>query len=176
MTTLVALLRAVNVGRRQLRMAELRALLAAEGFAEPRTHLQSGNAVVGTELEPEAAARVMEAALAAHCGFPVGVVVRTAAELAAVAATDPFGGAADDPAKRLVAFFAAAPDVSPLAGADPAPERFALVGRELHLWCPGGVGRSPMLASRPVARLLDTATARNWRTVTALAELAAARC
>ena len=176
MTTLVALLRAVNVGRRQVPMAELRALLAAEGFAEPQTLLQTGNVVVGTELAPDDAARAMEQAIAARFGFGVDVVVRTAAELAAVAATDPFGGAADDPAKRLVVFFAAPPDVAPLAGADFAPERLTAVGPELHLWCPGGVGRSAMLAARPMARLWSTGTARNWRTVTRLAELAAARC
>lgn len=175
MTTLVALLRAVNVGDRRMAMADVRALLAAEGFADPRTYLQSGNVVVGTDHAPDDAARAMEAALGVRFGFPVDVVVRTGAELAVVAATDPFAGEANDPARRLVAFFAAPPDVAPLAGLTFVPERFAAVGRELHLWCPGGVGRSPMLAARPMQRLWAAATARNWRTVTKLTELAAER-
>jgi uncharacterized protein (DUF1697 family) len=172
-TTLVGLLRAVNVGGRKVVMADLREALAAAGFADPRTYLASGNVLVGTELAPAAAGAAMEAAIAERFGFPVPVLVRTAEELAAIAATDPFGGEATDPARRLVAFFAEPPDLAPLEGADFTPERFAPAGCELHLWCPGGVGRSPMLASRPMARVWGSATARNWNTVTKLTELAA---
>ncbi len=171
MTTVVGLLRAVNVGGRKVVMAELREALAAAGFADPRTYLASGNVLVGTELPPAAAGTAMEAAIAERFGFAVPVLVRTAEELAAVAATDPFDGEASDPARRLVAFFPAPPDVGPLAGVDVAPERFAAVGRELHLWCPGGVGRSAMLNGRPMARVWGAATARNWNTVTKLTEL-----
>lgn len=41
----IALLRAVNVGGRSVAMADLRAMLTDLGCANPRTLLQSGNAV-----------------------------------------------------------------------------------------------------------------------------------
>lgn len=173
MTTLVALLRAVNVGGRRMAMADLRAALAGAGFADARTLLQTGNVVVRTDLAPGAAARAMETAIADRFGFAVDVVVRTGPELSAIAATDPFAGAASDGARRVVVFYAEAPDPAPLDGLDFGPERFAAAGRELHLWCPDGQGRSPMLASRPMARLMAAGTARNSSTVSRLAAMAA---
>ncbi|HEY4868864.1 MAG TPA: DUF1697 domain-containing protein, partial [Candidatus Dormibacteraeota bacterium] len=90
--TFVALLRGINVGRnKRLAMSDLRALLEALGYGDVRTHLQSGNAIFTTgrgaesKLEQQISARI-----SADLGLDVSVLVRTSAELAAVAAGNPF--------------------------------------------------------------------------------------
>src|SRR6187402_1632389 len=103
MTAYVALLRAVNVGGTgKLAMADLKAMCEAAGLGQVRTYIASGN-VVFTSDQPEAAVRAaIEAPLAAYAGKPVGVLVRSAAEMAQVLADNPF---ADKPGNRTVALF-----------------------------------------------------------------------
>ncbi len=70
MSVVIALLRAVNVGGRSLKMADLVVLARDLGFAQPRTLAQSGNLVFETEDAPDAALeRRMEAE--AECAFRV---------------------------------------------------------------------------------------------------------
>jgi hypothetical protein len=107
MTNYVALLRAVNVGGTgKLPMAELRAMCQSLGFANVRTYIASGNVVFSSKLSETAVKKKLERALETYAGKPVGVVIRTAAELAAVLDANPFKSAA---ANRTVAIFLDAP-------------------------------------------------------------------
>jgi uncharacterized protein (DUF1697 family) len=175
---LVALLRGINLGRsRRVAMADLRELLEGLGYEDVRTHLQSGNAVLTTDDAPDAVAAAIAARIAERMGLEVGVVVRTGDELAAIVAADPLGEVARDPSKRMVIFLPARPDraaLRALARQDFGDERLEVAGREIHAWCPGGVGRSRLMAALGDARVAPGGTARNWRTVTRLAEMAAA--
>jgi uncharacterized protein (DUF1697 family) len=174
--TLVALLRGINVGRhKRIKMADLRVLLEAAGYRDVRTLLQSGNVVLESRKGPDAAARDIERAIAAGTGFDVGVVVRTADELAELVAEDPLGELRTDGAKHFVVFCSAPPAaeaLAPLEARDFAPERWARRERELVLWCPDGVQDSPLMKAAVDARAAHTATARNWNTVTKLLALA----
>ena len=176
MARLVVLLRGINLGRsRRVATADLRALLAELGYEDVRTHLQSGNAVLATGDRPTAVATAVEAGMAERFGMDVRAVVRTAERLAAIVAADPLGEVADDPARRMVIFLPAAPDraaLRALAAEDFGDERFAASGLEVYAWCPGGIGRSRLMAALGDARLTPGGTARNWRTVTRLAEMA----
>jgi uncharacterized protein (DUF1697 family) len=178
MTRTVALLRGINLGpRRRIAMAELRELLAEAGFEDPRTHLQSGNVIVGTRKRPETVARELEGAIAERFGFDVAVVTRTAAELAAVVAHDPFAGVATDPKRYGVAFLDAEPDAKrlrELLERDFSPELLHAHGRELYTWHPGGFQRSQLFRAVGDQQLARVATVRNWNTVLALNELASA--
>jgi len=173
---LVVLLRGINLARsRRVAMADLRALLEELGYADVRTHLQSGNAVVTTGARPGAVAAAVEAGMAERFGMDVRVVVRTARRLAAIVAADPLGEVADDPARRVVIFLPAPPDraaMRALGKEDFGDERFEASGCEVYAWCPGGIGRSRLMAALGDARLTPGGTARNWRTVTRLAEMA----
>lgn len=173
----VVLLRGVNVGgANRVPMADLRALLEGLGYADVATYVQSGNAVLTADAAPRTVASTVRAAIAAQMGLDVGVAVRTAEEMAAIVAADVLGEAADDPARRLVVFLPGPPDaaaVAAVAARDHGDERLAAAGRELYAWCPGGIGRSPLLRAVGVAGLDREGTARNWRTVTRLAEMAA---
>ncbi len=175
----VALLRGINVGgKHKLPMAELARIFDELGCSEVRTYIQSGNVVYLAEAA--LAARVpalVAAALEAQRGFAVPVVGRSAAELAAVAAGNPFLAEGADPATLHVAFLAAAPRAAAIAALDPdrsPPDRFHLVGRELYLCLPNGVARSKLTNDYLDRTLGTTSTIRNWKTVLALVELAGA--
>jgi uncharacterized protein (DUF1697 family) len=173
---LVALLRGINLGaNRRIAMADLRELLSELGYEDPRTHLQSGNAVFETGEAPEKAARRIEQAIEERFGFPVDVMTRTADELAAVVAANPLGDVATDGAKHLVAFLSEAPDeaaLARLAERDLGTDRFAVGEREVYVWCPDGVRNSQAFAALTAAKASPTATARNWNTVTKLLDMA----
>jgi uncharacterized protein (DUF1697 family) len=174
-TRYVVLLRGINVGRaRQVDMGRLREVLTARGHGAVRTHLRSGNVVLDSGLaEPELVADAEEALRSAF-GMEVPVVVRTGAELAAVVAADPLGDVATDPARYLVTFLPTVPDADRVAALPPAPEGEAhrVLGRELYQWLPGGISGSAMTTWKWEQLLGPAGTARNWNTVTKLAELA----
>jgi uncharacterized protein (DUF1697 family) len=138
-----------------------------------KTYLQSGNAVVSSDRAPENVAADVSAAIAEALGHDVDVVVRTAEQLAEVVAADPFAGVRDDARFHQVVFLRGAPDAEAIArleATDFSPERLVVAPGVLHAWCPSGVNDSPLI--KALNRVRTTATARNWRTVEALLEMA----
>lgn len=167
MTRVAVLLRGVNVGgHNRIAMADLRALLERVGCAEVTTYVQSGNAVVtwsGGDLAP-----LVEQALAA-AGPAVPVVTRTAAELDAVVAGNPFD---PDPELLHAVFLSAQPDASLLDPPALLPDLVQVGDRVVYVRYAQGshdAAASKLLSSKRVPLV---ATARNWRTVLALQELA----
>jgi uncharacterized protein (DUF1697 family) len=175
-TRYVVLLRGVNLGpTNRVSMADLREALAARGFEDVRTHLQSGNVVLTSAERPAAVVDAVEACLARDLGVEAKVVVRTAKELAAAIEADPLADVADDPAKHFIAFLSAAPpkaEVRRLLELDVEPERLAFGRREAYLWCPGGLRAAKLGRLKLDERLGVTATMRNARTAGKLLELA----
>lgn len=167
MATCVALLRAVNVGGTgKLPMTELRAMAEALGFSAVRTYIASGNLVFGTRLAASTAKARLEAALHERFGKPCRVLIRSADELAAAIAANPFPEAA--PNRLLVLFLDAPPDGRVLATWPvPGRERLALHGRELFVHFPDGMGPSKLRI--PFA---DIGTGRNLNTVRTLLAMA----
>ena len=167
MTAYVALLRAVNVGgTSKLPMTELAAMCEDAGFEHVRTYIASGNVVFTADGSEAQVVDALERRLAAHAGKPVGVMVRTAEEMAAVAEANPFP---DEPGNRVATYFL--PDAAP---ADPearnqSDERIEPGAREIYVHYPSGMGRSKLVL--PAAA---RGTARNLNTVRKLAELAGA--
>ena len=81
----MALLRGINVGRaRQVSMPRLTEVLADRGYENVRTHLRSGNVVLDSPRGEAALVADLERAIEEEFGFAVPVIVRTAAEIAAV--------------------------------------------------------------------------------------------
>lgn len=173
MPVMVALLRGVNVGgRTTFPMAELRSVVESLGHSEVRTYIQSGNVVFRTTARSTAkVGAALGAAIEEARGVEVPVVVRTGDELAAALEADPFVGRGEDPSSVHLVFFAgSAPDPGDIERF--APEEAVAVGREIHLFLPGGMGRSRLAATLARGATAD-GTARNWRTVTKLSEMAA---
>src|SRR5262245_8934702 len=157
-------------------MADLRSLLGGLGYEDVGTQLPSGNAV-RTAGDPAATvAPAIERAIAERLGLDVVVTVRTAAQMARIVSDDRLGDVADDPAKRMVIFLPAKPSaraVKAIRAMDFGDERAEVAGGEVYAWCPGGIGRSPLMAALSDPELTPGGTARNWRTVTRPAEMAA---
>jgi len=167
-----ALLRGINVsGHRKVPMAELRQLVAGLGAVDVETYLQSGNVVFGA-ADPLALGRALEVELAEQLDVDVHVVVRSADQLAAVVAGQPFEGT---PTQLHVTFLAAEPAAERAAALETGrdDDRCALVGREVYLLCPDGYGRTKLNNAFFERRLQQAATTRNWRTVLTLAEMTA---
>lgn len=166
MTSYVALLRAVNVGGTgKLPMTELRAMCEGCGFKDVRTYVASGNVVFKTDLDETTVQAKLEATLQAYAGKPVGVVVRTGPEMAAVLAANPFSEAAPN---RTVAIFLKTPPSADLLKAvtGQAREEIAIGAREVYVHYPKGQADTKLKI--PAA---GSGTARNINTVEKLAEL-----
>ena len=86
-----AMLRGINLGKRQLKSAELKAAVEELGFTDVKTLLASGN-VVFTADDADAAAleAKLHDALFRATGLRSEIFVRSPEEMAAVAAADPF--------------------------------------------------------------------------------------
>lgn len=175
MTDYVVFLRGINIGaNRRLKMAELREALADAGYEAVRTVGQSGNVALRSGGDAANVERGVAAALSEAFGLDVAVMVRSADELAAVVAADPFGDDADDPARYQVSFLSAEPAsaaVEELERACAASERVAVRGRHVYAWHADGI-RDSKLAKQIDSRHLGVeTTARNWRTVTKMLDL-----
>jgi len=173
----VALLRAVNVGgRSRLAMADLRAVAAGLGFTEVRTLLQSGNLAFVAKGKASALEGALKAALKQHHGIETDFLVRSARELEAVIAANPFPAEARSaPARLLVMFLqdrVTAQAVAALQQASRGPEIIRHKGRELYIVYPDGIGRSKLTGSLIENKLGTRGTGRNWSTVCRLAALA----
>ena len=119
----VALLRGVNLGKRQVKSAELVAAFEAMGFANVKTLLASGNVLFdGT---PERGR--IEAALKSHFGFEIGTVLRSQEEMRALVARDPFKGRVEDADTKLYVTFLAEPDARTLPMPCGVPGDFEVV-------------------------------------------------
>jgi uncharacterized protein (DUF1697 family) len=167
MPAYIALLRAVNVGGTgKLPMTELKSMCEQAGFTKVKTYIASGNVVFVSKLTEAKVKSTLEDALASYAGKPVGALVRTAQEMAAVLAANPFP---QMPGNRTVAIFLDAP---PPANAletisNQTTEQLQPGLREIYVYYPDGQGESRLKI--PAAK---TGTARNMNTVAKLAEMA----
>ena len=173
MTVYVGLLRGVNVGgKTKLAMADLRRIAEDCGFEDVRTYVQSGNVVFRTGGAAAAVAQKLRSAIAAETSLNPPIAIRSAAQLAKVVEQCPF----DDTANVHVTFL-----VEGAKGAAPkvdqeqfAPERYEVRGKEVYLYLPNGLGRSKLAAALSKGAAAADGTTRNWRTVTAVLEMARA--
>ncbi len=168
MTAWVALLRAVNVGGTgKLPMSELKAMCDELGFAAAKTYIASGNVVFQSKKSEAAIKSALEKRLEAYAGKPVGVLIRTAAEMAQVAADNPFAKLA--PNRTVAIFLDRAPTADAVEGVrGRKDEKISLGRREIYVHYGEGMGTSKLVI--PAAK---AGTARNMNTVATLAKMAA---
>jgi uncharacterized protein (DUF1697 family) len=166
----VALLRAVNLGaHNKVPMAQLRTQLEAAGYEEVRTYIASGNVLLDGPAGRKKLGSDLERLVLDAFGVTTAVILRKPRELAAAVEAHPF----DDSSKTHVAFLAARPAKAVAARLEAFDPGAVLTGAELYLHLPRGVQGSGLSNARIESLLGVPATLRNWRTVVALAELAA---
>ena len=178
MKTWIALFRGINVGgNNMLPMKELKAVLEKNGCANVQTYIQSGNAIFrSSHADGGRLASRLTAAVSKSHGFEPRVLLLTCDELERAVTANPFPQAAEHPTSLHLFFLAerpVKPDLKPLDSLKAKSEAFALKDQILYLYTPDGFGASK-LAARAMRLLGTEATARNWRTVTTLLEMAKA--
>ena len=168
----------MNLGaRNRVRMPELRALVEDLDCTDVSTYVQSGNVVFRSGRAAGSLAEEIERAIKRAFGLDVPVVIRSRKQLEKLVAGNPFGGPKGKENTLYVTFLAAKPDpkrVRQLGEESFASERFEVAGPDVYLSFPNGYGRSKLNNALLERRLGVAATTRNWRTVTALAELTSA--
>jgi uncharacterized protein (DUF1697 family) len=178
MPTRIALLRGINVGgNNPLPMKSLVSILEGLGCEDVATYIQCGNAVFRSRHRSgEALGKAIGEAIAAERGFHPTTFVIDVAALRRIAEANPYPEAEAEPKSLHVWLLAGKPGPGArqkLEALRSGSESFHLVPGALFLHAPGGIGRSKLAAGAERA-LGRQATARNWRTVTKLLEMAEA--
>jgi uncharacterized protein (DUF1697 family) len=177
MTCFIALLRGINVGgNRKIPMAELRELCGELGFEDVQSYIQSGNLVFTASGKADAVEARLEKAIEKRFGFAVDVIVRTAAQWPAYVKGNPLPEASEKEPQLVHLALSKSPPkkdaVAALRERATTGERIEAAGEAIWIHFAGGVARSK-LSPTVFDRLVGSpVTARNWRTVQKLAELA----
>jgi uncharacterized protein (DUF1697 family) len=174
MSTWIALLRGVGGGIRPLSMRELTAALEDIGLKEVRTYIQSGNVVFTSARSAQRLAGEIEACIEKKFGFHSKTFILSVPELQRAAQGNPFPQADEKP-QTLHLFFLAQPakaaQLDAMNELKTKSEQFVLKNNVFYFYTPDGFGISKLAAK--AGRLLGVeTTARNWRTVGKLLELA----
>ena len=176
MNRYIALLRGINVGgNNKLPMKELVTVLEGLGLQQVKTYIQSGNVVFQSEREDKATlATEIGAAIGVSHGFTPAILLLESAELQAAMIANPFPEGEADPKSLHFFFMDAVPQELDLDGLEALrvdSERFALIDKVFYLHAPDGIGRSK-LAEKFGRGWKVNITARNWRTVCKVMEMA----
>ena len=180
MSRYAALLRGINVaGHNMLPMKELVPMFEAVGCTDVESYIQSGNVVFAA---PATLARKVPELVAAKIKgrfrYDTPILVRSAAALAQVAASNPFLAGVAPSNGTYVAFLANAPAKALVDALDPnrsPPDAFAVRGTEVFLHYPNGAGRTKLTNVYLESKLATIATSRNWRTLLQLVEMTQSR-
>jgi uncharacterized protein (DUF1697 family) len=165
----VALLRAVNVGGRVVKMDHLRRIFESLRFRNVATLITSGNVLFDAQAADAALEALIERRLQKELGYPVTTFVRTIDELKAVVNHQPFGDSPDG--TQHVVFLKAKPAPAAcraLVACSNEVDCFDVRGREVHWLIRGGFSDSTFSGAK-VEKLVGPGTARNLNTVRKLA-------
>jgi len=175
MARYVAFLRGMNLGNRRLKNPELKAEFDQLGFEDVATFRASGNVVfgVGGRSGETALTQRIEAGLADGLGYEVPVFLRSVAEVAAIAAQEPFPAKALSASKgKLQVSLLTKPPTAKARKAVLAlatgEDRLAIAGRELF-WLPSGGLLESDLDLKAIEKLLGVDTRRTMGTIAQIA-------
>jgi len=174
MKTYIILLRGVMpTGKNKVPMTQLREVLVKDGFGNVRTYIQSGNALVNTDLSAKEVEKRVHELIKKNIGADLVVVARTAAQLQKVLDENPFVKGYDISRIFFVSF--AEPPLSQkvkdLLAQDFSPEKLAITKNAAYMYIPGAYG-SGKLSNNFLEKKLDvSATMRNFNTMSKLIEM-----
>lgn len=176
LSTFIVLLRAIGpVTHRIMSMSQWRDAVEAAGYGRVETYVATGNMLMEGAGTPAGVTRQMNKILRElGLGSNTIAVVRRPGQMRKLLLANPFPeAAAERPGNVGVYFFAEKPELGWLADYQ-GPERLHVEGEHLIVDFPLGISKSPRLIGM-IEKRSGTATARNWNTLRALVERAAAR-
>lgn len=169
----IALLRAINVGGRGLKMTALRALFEAMKFEDVETFIASGNVIFRSKADPAKLETQIEKRLEKTLGYRVSTFLRTPEEVATVAQRYPFDRPIPAGGRLFVGFVRNNPLPAvrkKIAALSTTGDEFTIVGRELYWLCKVPSMKSIMTAGTLEKMLGQPSTLRNVNTLRRLGE------
>ncbi|MFC2098427.1 DUF1697 domain-containing protein [Bacteroidota bacterium] len=180
MQTFIALLRGINVsGQKRILMQDLRDLMGELNLESITTYIQSGNIVFRSSFEnPREIEQIIEEKILEKYGFEVPVLVKFPEELNHIHNHNPFIAKYREEENQFLTVFLydkPSPDlVAELNKLDYPGEQFKVEGDCIYLYNTIGFGKAKLKINLIEKKLKVKATARNWKTVSSLHELAIA--
>jgi uncharacterized protein (DUF1697 family) len=179
MKTYIALLRGINVsGHHLIKMEKLREVLKELDFEQISTYIQSGNILFQSKIsEPRKLEKMISDLIYKHFGFDVSVVVVTPEDLKLTVKNNPFAKENIELPQPYVAFLSATPVLSDLEvfkAINFQKDRWIVLDKNMYLHYADGAGSTKLSNAVIEKKLKLISTARNWKTVHKLIELAEA--
>lgn len=178
MRTYIALLRGINVsGHKIIKMETLRKVLEELNFKNVSTYIQSGNILFqsGETSIPKLEKQITDL-IFKHFSFDVPVTVVTPQDLKKIVNDNPYAAQQlEDPAQPYVSFLSEIPSVEKLEllkAIDFKGDNFVNIGKTLYINYVKSAGDSKLSNVIIENKLKLRSTARNWKTVNKLIELA----
>ncbi len=172
------MLRGINMtGHNTIKMTGLTDMFRHLGYTDPETYIQSGNIVFTCHKENiDNASSEIRKAILSEFNLNIAVISRTSDEMKEIISVNPFPVEPGfDPSKMAVVFLELKPSeaqVREVAGIDYPPDKFHINNREIYVYCPNGFGKTKLYTNFFESKMKVTGTARNWRTVNKLLEMA----
>ncbi|MFY0252521.1 DUF1697 domain-containing protein [Chitinophaga sp. 30R24] len=170
MTKYVAFLRAVNVGKRTIKMEDLRQQLETAGFKEVTTYIQSGNVMFSSANSNDTTlAHKIEKLLQAAYGFEVPTIIRSVSALETVVQQSPFPGVIPDKERQIYITFLSTPTSQAekvISELQSNAETLYLGKREVYTMINKKLEKKPLDVIIKLEKKLGIpCTTRNWATV-----------
>jgi uncharacterized protein (DUF1697 family) len=174
MTTYIALLRGINVGKHnRIKMADLKSLLETMGLTKVKTYIQSGNVLFEANDEAEQLGQRLEDEISKTFGFPVPVILRTAEEYEQITRDCPYSiDSLKEGESVQLAFLADEPSkekIETLRSYKSDPDECFIIRKEVYLFLRQSILDSKLAAQLP--KLGVSVTVRNWKTVIKLSNM-----
>jgi len=165
-------------GHNSLKMTDLSSLYIDLGYPDALIYIQSGNVIFSSEetsSEREIVLKI-EKAILDRFSYIVPVMIRTAGELRNLFSANPYLAEKNfEPSKMAVIFLheeVSEGQIQKVKGIDYPPDKFKILGREIFIFCPNGFGRTKLYTNFFERKMGVIGTARNWKTVTTMLDLA----
>jgi uncharacterized protein (DUF1697 family) len=175
----ISFLRGVNMtGHNSIKMTDLTALYVKLGFKDAKTYIQSGNVVFGydADLTVTELSLTIEKTILDKFNYNIPVMTRSVDQLQDLFSVNPFLEEKEfNPAKMAVIFLHEKPSkdqILKIAGVDYPPDKFKIIGSDIHIFCPNGFGKTKIYTNFFEKRMGVIGTARNWKTITTLLDIA----
>ncbi len=165
-------------GHNKIRMNELTELFIRLGFENTETYIQSGNVIFSDpeNLSTDLIASRIENGIRNEFKCEIPVLIRTAEDLHILINGNPFSGERNfDSTKLAVIFLSEFPQESQIEKVSKIsypPDKFIIIGREIYTYCPEGFGRTKIYTNFFEKKMHVTGTARSWKTINAIFEIA----
>lgn len=175
MTIYIAFLRGINVGgHNMIKMAELKQLFETMGFSNVKTYIQSGNVLFESGEKADHLVQRIEQEIKAVFGFSITVVLRTSTELEQIIKNCPFAPNTLSEGESIhVSLLIAPPSqegIEKLASSYNDIDEYQIVDQEVYQLFHQSIRNSKL--SINLQKLGVAATARNWKTMNKLNEIA----